>query len=213
MPSPRSRCSPGAAWCTTAGWSSARTAWRAPSKGSSPPDDAPRALNQRLYGAALAVPLGLTTRVGADVATLRDGLEALARGRAPIHVVEPDPAADTGSGLDAEPVATDAADIADAAAGVRTGDLVTHEGETAAGTSGAEVREREVATPMPAEAAERAPGKVVEADDDAEAAVAVEAVDQGRAEPRRTLLGGLGHDRVPGRQGPQPRRRRGRPSR
>ena len=48
-------------------------------------------LNQRMYGAALAVPLGATTRVtGTDARHLIEQLEALARGRA--DVVELDPA-------------------------------------------------------------------------------------------------------------------------
>jgi hypothetical protein len=48
-------------------------------------------LNERMYGAALAVPLGSTTRVtGTDAEDLVEHLEALARGRA--DVVELDPA-------------------------------------------------------------------------------------------------------------------------
>jgi cytoskeletal protein RodZ len=47
------------------------------------------ALNRRWYGAALAVPLGLTTRVSARGAHVADGLAALARGRAEVMVAEP----------------------------------------------------------------------------------------------------------------------------
>ncbi len=52
------------------------------------------ALNQKLYGAALAVPLGLTTRVSRpehDV-PLEDRIGALARGRTDVVVVLPEPA-------------------------------------------------------------------------------------------------------------------------
>jgi cytoskeleton protein RodZ len=50
------------------------------------------ALNQRLYGAALAVPMGLTTRVSQDDGhSLGDRLARLARGRADVLLVEPEP--------------------------------------------------------------------------------------------------------------------------
>ncbi len=48
------------------------------------------ALNQKLYGAALAVPLGLTTRVSAGDDVLVDDLAALAQGRSEVLVVEPE---------------------------------------------------------------------------------------------------------------------------
>ena len=50
------------------------------------------ALNQKMYGAALAVPMGLTTKVSAQGRELADGLAALAQGRADVVVVEPTPA-------------------------------------------------------------------------------------------------------------------------
>ncbi len=53
-------------------------------------------LNQKMYGAALAVPVGLTTLVsrpdGERDAPLADRIAALARGRADVVVVRPDPA-------------------------------------------------------------------------------------------------------------------------
>ena len=49
------------------------------------------ALNQKLYGAALAVPMGLTTRFSARGEELADGLAALAQGRADVVVVTPEP--------------------------------------------------------------------------------------------------------------------------
>ena len=50
------------------------------------------ALNQKVYGAALAVPMGITTRVSAQGADLADGIAALAQGRADVVVVQPEPA-------------------------------------------------------------------------------------------------------------------------
>ena len=49
------------------------------------------ALNQKLYGAALTVPMGLTTRVSLPDPELADGLAALAHGRTDVVVVEPAP--------------------------------------------------------------------------------------------------------------------------
>jgi cytoskeleton protein RodZ len=49
------------------------------------------ALNQKMYGAALAVPMGLTTRVSASGAGLEDGLAALSQGRAEVVTVLPEP--------------------------------------------------------------------------------------------------------------------------
>ena len=49
------------------------------------------ALNQKVYGVALAVPMGITTRVSAHGADLADGIAALAQGRADVVVVQPDP--------------------------------------------------------------------------------------------------------------------------
>jgi cytoskeletal protein RodZ len=63
-------------------------------------------LNRRLYGAPLAVPVGLTTRVSARGAHVADGLAALARGRAEVVVAGPvgdQPEADVAGGnLDAD---------------------------------------------------------------------------------------------------------------
>ena len=50
------------------------------------------ALNQKMYGVALAVPMGITTRVSAQGADLADGIAALAQGRADVVVVQPEPA-------------------------------------------------------------------------------------------------------------------------
>ncbi|MGN6577711.1 MAG: hypothetical protein ACTHKG_18720, partial [Nocardioides sp.] len=52
------------------------------------------ALNQKMYGAALAVPLGLTTRASASGEALADELLGLSRGRADVLVVVPEPRAD-----------------------------------------------------------------------------------------------------------------------
>jgi hypothetical protein len=49
------------------------------------------ALNQKLYGAALAVPIGLTTRVSAQGQELSDDLDALARSRTEIVALQPVP--------------------------------------------------------------------------------------------------------------------------
>ncbi|MGZ5418500.1 MAG: helix-turn-helix domain-containing protein [Nocardioides sp.] len=50
-------------------------------------------LNQKMYGAALAVPLGLTTRTSAGSDMIAEGLAALSRGRAEVLEVLPEPAA------------------------------------------------------------------------------------------------------------------------
>ena len=82
------------------------------------------ALNQKMYGGALAVPLGLTTRTSTptgDADAIVEGLATLSRGRSPVLLVvpepkdepetetdlaKPDPGPDTGSG---DPVAVDEA--------------------------------------------------------------------------------------------------------
>jgi cytoskeleton protein RodZ len=52
------------------------------------------ALNQKMYGAAMAVPLGLTTRLSTDGhRSLVDGIAALALGRVEVVVLEPTPKA------------------------------------------------------------------------------------------------------------------------
>ena len=51
------------------------------------------ALNQKMYGAALAVPMGLTTRVSVQGEALADGLAALSQGRVDVVVLRvPEPA-------------------------------------------------------------------------------------------------------------------------
>ncbi len=52
------------------------------------------ALNQKVFGAALAVPLGLTTRTSVANDALADELAALSRGRADVLVVAPEPKAE-----------------------------------------------------------------------------------------------------------------------
>ncbi len=55
------------------------------------------ALNQKLYGGALAVPLGLTTRTSTptgDAEAIVEGLVTLSRGRSPVLLVEPEPKAE-----------------------------------------------------------------------------------------------------------------------
>ena len=64
------------------------------------------ALNQKMYGVALAVPMGITTRVSAHGADLADGIAALAQGRADVVVVQPEPAS-AGSADTAEVAAPD----------------------------------------------------------------------------------------------------------
>ncbi|NUS51103.1 MAG: hypothetical protein HOQ22_08720, partial [Nocardioidaceae bacterium] len=49
------------------------------------------ALNQKLYGAALAVPMSVTTRVSAPGESLADGLRSMTAGRVPVVVDEPEP--------------------------------------------------------------------------------------------------------------------------
>ncbi len=78
-------------------------------------------LNQKLYGAALAVPLGLTTRVSVDGAeALEEGIAALAHGRADVVVLQPEPqpgtaraaaTAESGRTAGDEPGADPAADV------------------------------------------------------------------------------------------------------
>lgn len=51
-------------------------------------------LNQKMYGAALAVPLGLTTRTSAGTDAVAEALAVLSRGRADVLEVVPEPAAD-----------------------------------------------------------------------------------------------------------------------
>ncbi len=48
-------------------------------------------LNQKMYGGALAVPIGLTTRAAADPSDLVAGLEALSAGRTGVVLLEPEP--------------------------------------------------------------------------------------------------------------------------
>jgi cytoskeleton protein RodZ len=55
-------------------------------------------LNQRLYGAALAVPMGLTTRLSVPGQELAASLAALADGRADVVVVPPKPRSETPAG-------------------------------------------------------------------------------------------------------------------
>jgi hypothetical protein len=51
-------------------------------------------LNQKMYGAALAVPLGLTTRTSAGTDAVAEALAGLSRGRADVVEIVPEPAAD-----------------------------------------------------------------------------------------------------------------------
>lgn len=70
------------------------------------------ALNQRMYGGALAVPLGLTTRTSTpagDVEAIVEGLATLSRGRSPVLLVEPAPETEADAGPDAEAAAAAAA--------------------------------------------------------------------------------------------------------
>jgi hypothetical protein len=62
-----------------------------------------------MYGAALAVPLGLTTRTSAGTDTIAEGLAALSRGRAEVLEVLPEPA----TAPDTAGAATDHVDHAD----------------------------------------------------------------------------------------------------
>ena len=55
------------------------------------------ALNQKMYGVALAVPMGITTRVSAQGTDLADGIAALAQGRADVVVLQPETAAAKGA--------------------------------------------------------------------------------------------------------------------
>lgn len=64
------------------------------------------ALNQRMYGGALAVPLGLTTRTSTpsgDAEAIVEGLTTLSRGRSPVLLVVPEPETDADAGPDAGP--------------------------------------------------------------------------------------------------------------
>lgn len=70
------------------------------------------ALNQRMYGGALAVPLGLTTRTSTpsgDAEAIVEGLTTLSRGRSPVLLVVPEPETDadatSGTGAESEAAA------------------------------------------------------------------------------------------------------------
>jgi hypothetical protein len=64
------------------------------------------ALNQKVYGVALAVPMGISTRVSAQGPELADRLSALAQGRAEVVLIEPEqptePAGADGAAADPE---------------------------------------------------------------------------------------------------------------
>ncbi|QNN52239.1 hypothetical protein [Nocardioides mesophilus] len=79
-------------------------------------------LNQKLYGGALAVPLGLTTRSGAGSADLLANLAALCDGRSEVVLLQPEPsrrAAARTRSADTEPTEpTEATEATDAAAPV-----------------------------------------------------------------------------------------------
>ena len=53
------------------------------------------ALNQKVYGAALAVPMGLTTRVSVPGRSLVDELAALTQGQVDVSLLEPEPGPET----------------------------------------------------------------------------------------------------------------------
>ena len=141
------------------------------------------ALNQRLYGAALAVPLGLTTRVSTQgTQGLEAGLAALALGRADVVVLEP-PAAekpdqpDTETGLaDETPEDT----VAPAAPELDDETEDDPEGDSGEGFDDAFEDPSEGTGPVGAAAA---PGEVDAHDADADAQP---------TRVRRSLLGGLG---------------------
>ena len=106
-------------------------------------------LNRRLFGAPLAVPLGLTTRTSGPQTALADDVAALARGRALVEVLapeqaeHPEPALDDPhhAGLDPEPAADlvesrpAAADPDDTAGSETSGEAVP-EGDEDVATSG-----------------------------------------------------------------------------
>ena len=128
--------------------------------------------------------MGLTTRVSAHGEALADGLRGLAHGRADVVVVEP---------ADPEPAdpATSAADRgARRRRRRRPGDAPRPRRPTRRRCEPAS----RVVEPGRAPTAPTSRRETDDTHDDRAA--------------RRSLLGGIGHDRVPGRQGPQPRRRR-----
>ena len=89
---PHRRRPRGAGCCVTAAWSSTSTTCTAPSRASRGAPAATRALNQKMYGAVLAVPLGLTTRIThATEENLQERFAALAHGRAEVVTLLPEP--------------------------------------------------------------------------------------------------------------------------
>ena len=93
-PSTTSSSSLGTVCCTTAGSSSRCTTCTGPSRASRAGRRRHAVLNQKMYGAVLAVPLGITTRVtGAEADELSDRVATLSHGRAEVVtlLVEPGP--------------------------------------------------------------------------------------------------------------------------
>jgi transcriptional regulator with XRE-family HTH domain len=145
------------------------------------------ALNQRLYGAALAVPLGLTTRVSTQgTQGLEAGLAALALGRADVVVLEP-PAAEesarTGAAAETEETPEDT--LAPAAPDLDddTEDEADDEPEAASGEDFDDAFEDPSEDTAPVATA-AAPGDA-DVDPDADAGAQP-------ARARRSMLGGLG---------------------
>ena len=179
-------------------------------------------LSQKMYGAPLAVPLGLTTRVSDGPQGVADGIEALAQGRT--EVVQLDPrtlevaGTETAADADADDVTaapdTRGADPVSGAAtrssGAATGETDDSDGDPAA--RGEAVVRRETfprlhqAAPGDRSPADEAPdsetdpsptsgGKLTGADSPTSRAAAVPAdgtVDAPERPARRSILGGIG---------------------
>lgn len=146
------------------------------------------ALNQRLYGAALAVPLGLTTRTstgGHDAAAVAEGLAALARGRTDVVVPAPEPSAPPESAA-SESAASESATFEATTherAGLESAAQATHSGGHA--EVGAAVEHGPGAEPTGAATA----GADIAAPSDPGGAVVTD--EPAAARPRRSLLGGI----------------------
>ncbi|HEX6246752.1 MAG TPA: helix-turn-helix domain-containing protein [Nocardioidaceae bacterium] len=137
-------------------------------------------LNQKMYGAALAVPLGTTTRVCGSGLALTEDLEALTLGRA--EVVEIDPST-------LEVVDREAREAAEAASQEVDGQNAGPETEPSQDTTASERPEpstRTVVAPDPAETGAR----TVRPDDSGPDASGL--VDDPAPQPRRSILGGIG---------------------
>ena len=168
------------------------------------------ALNQKMYGGALAVPLGLTTRTSTptgDAEAIVEGLVTLSRGRSSVMLVVPEPqaepAADTDPGTDAgtdaaKPAADGAAQHSGNGTSAGEADDVEPDAPTGVDDPAPRRRWRALLTPptaTPGEAEPVAHQGAPEADAPENGALESAAAVAPSSRPstaRRSLLGGIG---------------------